>query len=224
MKLITFQTSDALKKLIKDGYLEFNEEYVDLKKSGYAYEWVLENMNEKIPNIHNVKYPLWAWVKFKNGICPPKHKGNPVEGFDVKITFNKNKNEVFTTDFRRYSFILNNLYIPDSKKDKELFDNELKNKNITKEELKAFVRRDKFKTFRKDNVFLEMCNKIKKSFDKAITNDSDVLQGCVWKINLEEVEKIEILRDKNYIYGSFNYLRTSGKRFDWEEDYYTKLK
>ena len=224
MKLITFQTSEALKNLIKNGYLECDEEYIDFKKSGYTYEWVLEKMNEKIPNVYNIKYPLWAWVKFKNGICPPKHKGNSIDGFDVKITFNKNKNEVLVTDFRRYSFILNNLYIPDSKKDKELFDNELKNKNITKEELKAFVRRDKFKTFRKDKSFLEMCEKIKKSFDKSITNDSDVLQGCVWRINLEDVEKIEILRDKNYIYGSFNYLRNNGKRFDWQEDFYINLK
>lgn len=223
MKLVTFQTMDALKELITKGYLECKEEYIDLKKSGYTYDWIQKKMNDKISNINNVKYPLWAWIKFKNGTFPPKHKGNKVNGFDVKITFNKPEDEVFVTDYRKFSFILNNMYIPDSKKDKEFFDNILKSKNITIEELKAFVRKDKFKNHRQDEAFLEICKKIEESFDKCITNNSDVLQGCIWRLNLEDVEKIEILRDANYTYGSFNYLRRSGKRFNWQEDLYKNL-
>ena len=46
----------------------------------------------------------------------------------------------------------------------------------------------------------------------------------MWRINLDEVEKIEILNDNNYRYGSFNYVRSNGKRFDWREDFYKKLK
>ena len=52
----------------------------------------------------NAKYPIWCWVKCYNNICPPKHRGKPVEGFDVKISFTKSKEDVFITDFRRYSF------------------------------------------------------------------------------------------------------------------------
>jgi hypothetical protein len=224
MKLVTFQTMYALKELLNKEYLECKEEYVDLKKSEHTYNWVLGKMNEKIQNNYKTKYPLWAWIKFKNGICPPKHKGNRVKGFDVKITFNKPENEVFVMDYRKFSFLLNNIYIPDSKNDKELFDKELKNKNITLEELKAFIISDKFKLQKEDEGFLEVCKKIEKSFEKCITKDSDVLQGCIWRLNLEDVEKIEILRDTNYIYGSFNYLRSNGKRFDWQEDFYKSLK
>lgn len=223
MKLVTFQTMDALKELINNGYLECKEQYIDLKKAGPTYIWVLEKMNKMIPNDKS-KYPIWCWVKFKNGICPPKHKGEPVKGFDVKITFNKQKKDVFITDFRRYSFLLNNTYIPDTLKDKELFDKTLEEKNITKDDLKAYVRPDKFDHHREDKDFLDICQKIRQSFDKCITTDSDVLQGCVWRINLDEVEKIEILNDNNYRYGSFNYVRSNGKRFNWREDFYKKLK
>lgn len=140
-------------------------------------------MSERVSNESNVKYPLWCWVKFKQGICPPKHRGEPVSGFDVKITFRKPEKDVFVTDFRRYSFLLNNLYIPNNKKDKENFDKKLSKYHVTKEDLKAFVRLDKFKTHRTDKEFLDICSEIRKSFNKCITKDSDVLQGCIWRTN-----------------------------------------
>ena len=65
---------------------------------------------------------------------------------------------------------------------------------------------------------------IKESFDRCITKDSDILQGCVWRINKSEIEKIEILKDDGYTYGSLNYIRSNGERIDWQEDYYRLLK
>lgn len=73
MRLVTFQTIDAFKELINKGYLECNEKFINLEKAGPTYLWGLEKMNKNIPNENNVKYPLWCWVKFKSGICPPKH-------------------------------------------------------------------------------------------------------------------------------------------------------
>lgn len=181
-------------------------------------------MNHKINNPNNTKYPLWCWVKCYNRTCPPKKKGKRVEGFDVKITFNKEEKDVFITDFRRFSFLLNNLYIPNNKKEKELFERKLKKYNITTEELKAYVRKDKYKECRTDSNFIKICKEIEKTFDRCITKDSDVLQGCVWRINLSEIEKIEILKDDGYIYGSLNYIRNNGKRIDWQKDYYKLLK
>jgi len=69
---------------------------------------------------------------------------------------------------------------------------------------------------------LSICDKIRESFDKCITIDSDVLQGCVWEISIEEIESIEILNDKTYRYGSLNYIRSNGKRRNWREDFYEK--
>lgn len=223
MKLVSFQSMEAFKELIDKGYLEADERYIDINKMGSTYEWVVEKMNEYVPNEYKAKFPLWCWVRFKKGICPPKHKGEPVKGFDVKITFEKAKEDIFITDFRRYSFVLNNIYIPDDKQDKELFERELERHGITTEELKAHVRTDKYPVKRTDKAFLDMCEKIRNSFDKCICEESDVLQGCVWRINLEEVSEIEILHNSGYRYGSFNYVRKNGKRFDWIKDFYDLL-
>ena len=69
-----------------------------------------------------------------------------------------------------------------------------------------------------------MCDENQKSFYRCITEDSDVLQGCVWKIGKSEIESIEILPKDDNVYGSLNYVRENGKRFDWVEDYYTRIR
>lgn len=223
MKLVSFQSMEALKDLVGKGYLEADETRIDRKRMGPTYDWVVEKMSERIGNAHGATYPLWCWVRFKNGLCPPKHKGPPVPGFDVKITFNKPREEVFVTDFRRYSFVLNNLYIPDSRLDQAAFDQELRVHDITPDELRAVVRRDQFASHRTDEAFMRICREIRDSFDKCISDESDVLQGCVWRIGLDEVEKIELLTDPDCTYGSFNYVRRDGRRFNWIEDYYRTL-
>lgn len=223
MKLVTFQSLDAAKDLFKKGYLECDKTKINLDKVGITYEWVIEKMNKTVQNEYSTSYPLWCWVKCYNGICPAKRRGEKIEGFDIKITFNKKEKDVFITDFRRYSFLLNNMYIPDSIKDKLTFDERLEKYNITKDDLKAFVRHDKYKEHRKDKEYLKICEDIRKSFDKCITKDSDVLQGCVWRINLDEIEKIEILNNDGYKYGAINYIRSNGKRIDWIKDFYKSL-
>ena len=224
MKLITFQTIEAVRDLFIKGYLECDEKKINVEKVGTTYEWVVDSMNKKIKNPYNTKYPLWCWVKCYNGICPPKKKGEKVKGFDVKITFNKKENDVFITDFIRYSFLLNNTYIPNTLKEKEKFDEELKKLSITQEELKAYVRQDKYSGHRTDKEYINICNKIHNTFDRCITKESDILQGCVWRIYIDEIEKIEILKDDGYKYGSLNYIRSNGKRIDWQKVYYKSLK
>lgn len=225
MKLVTFQSFEALKSLIKNGYLICDDKYIDKKKADPIYNWVLEKMNKQVDNNTKAQYPIWCWVKCYNGICPPKRKGKKVDKFDVKITFNKNKKDVFITDFRRYSFLLNNVYIPKSIEDRNKFNNELLKNNITMEDLKAYVRHDKYESHRNDKAFLDICKEIRKSFDRCITEDSDVLQGCVWDIKLEDVDKIEILNQKDdYAYGTINYIRANGKRINWIKDFYKQLK
>lgn len=224
MKLVTFQSMDALKDLIDKGYLECDESKINIEKIDHIYSWVLEKMNKLLKNPLNTKYPIWCWIKCYNNIHPPKHKGEPVDGFDVKITFHKPKEEVFITDFRRYSFLLNNSYIPTSLKDKENFDKKLKKYNITLEELQAYVRKDKYNKHRTDKEYLQICEEIRSSFERCITEDSDVLQGCIWRIYMNEIEKIELLNDKEYRYGSLNYIRKNGKRINWQNDFYRKLK
>lgn len=201
MKLVTFQSFDALKYLINNGELICDKKYFDEKKYGIAYNFIVNKMNSSILNNTKARYPIWCFVKCYNGICPPRHKGKRIDGYDVKITFEKNSNEVFVTDFRRYSFVLNNKYIPKSINDKNIFTDELKKHG-----------NDKY-----------INNKIVNSFDRCITMDSDILQGCVWNIKLSEVCSIEILKNDGYVYGSLNYVRSNGKRINWIEDYYKRI-
>ena len=224
MKLITFQSFDAVKSLFEKGYLECDETKINVNKVGKTYSWVIQKMNKLVENKFNTSYPIWCWVKCYNGICPPRRKGNKIIGYDVKITFNKEEKDVFISDFRRYSFLLNNMYIPDNLQDKLSFDSKLKKHNISINDLKAYVRIDKYKEHRSDEAFLNICDEIKESFDKCITKNSDILQGCVWRINIDEIENIEIIPDNGYSYGSINYVRSNGSRFNWIEDFYRILK
>ena len=224
MKLVTFQSLDAVIDLLKKGYLECDKDKLNVEKYGHIYSYIVKKMNERIDNPNNTAFPLWCWVKCYNGICPAKKKGKKAEDINVKITFQKNENDVFITDYRRYSFLLSNTYIPNSIKEKNIFEEKLKKYSITKDELKAYVRKDKYKECRMDKDFIQICDEIENTFERCITKDSDVLQGCVWRINIDEVEKIEILKDDGYIYGTLNYIRSNGKRFNWQKDYYKKLK
>ena len=199
--------------MIDNGELICDSKYVNEDKMGDPYNWVVSKMNKKVKNETTAKYPLWCWVKCYNSISPPKHKGIRVDGFDVKITFNKDVRDVFVTDYRRYSFILNNKFIPSNKEEKEMFDKKLKDLNINLNDIN------------KDNLKIkDIYSDIYSSFDRCITTDSDILQGCVWSIKLKEVEKIEILKDDGYVYGSLNYIRKNGKRMDWVKDFYKFLK
>ena len=211
MKLVTFQSMDALKSLIRDGELICNPKYID-KSYLDKYDWVVSKMNKKVNNPANIQYPLWCWVRCYNGICPPKHKGQKVTGFDVKITFKKEKKDVFITDYRMYSFLLNNIYIPSNLKEKKIFDDKLKQLNLNVKDLKD-AKLD-------DSISKTIIN----SFDKCITDKGNILQGCVWNIKLSEVEKIELLSDDGCTYGSLNYVRSNGERIDWQKEYYKMLK
>ena len=82
MKLVTFQSIDAIKDLFSKGYLECKESKLDLKKNGYAYSWIVEKMNNYVSNEHNVLYPIWCWVKCYNSIAPAKRKGDKVVNYD----------------------------------------------------------------------------------------------------------------------------------------------
>lgn len=204
MKLKTFQSLEALKYLINHGYLICDETYINQEKYGYAYNFITTNMAKKINREANIKYPIWCWVKCYNGICPNKHKGQRVEGFDVKITFEKDEHEVFITDYRRYSFVLNNLYLPESLNDKKQFEREQKKAQATNDKL----------------LGQKLISKIKKSHLRCIITDSNILQGTIWKLNLSDVIKIELLPHDGYVYGSLNYPLKNGNRISWPQQFY----
>lgn len=152
-------------------------------------------MEERIGIAHASNFPIWCWVKCGRSTCPPRHKGAPAKGFEVKITFHKPESEILITDFRRYSFVMNNLYMPDSMADKARFDTA----NLAADERQR-----------------QICA----SLVRCITGSSDVLQGCAWDVKLTEVERVEMLPNDGYCYGSLNDARADGTRRDWQREFY----
>ncbi len=216
MELITFQPESALKELVERRYLECNSQYVDTERYGRVYDWIVSHMRRQIEKPTGVQYPLWCWVKFKNSICPPRHRGQTISQSDsepkIRITFTKPPENVFITDYRRYSFLLNYRYIPESLNDQLQFEEKLGQHGLEKNA--------DWPSYRNCP---EICREIEKSFERCITSESDVLQGCVWRIYLSEVREIKFLRDPEYQYGTFNYLRKNGRRFNWIRDFYKRL-
>ena len=48
MKLVTFQSFDAVRDLFNKGYLECDNRKINLFKAGPTYQWIVNQMNEKI--------------------------------------------------------------------------------------------------------------------------------------------------------------------------------
>lgn len=216
MRLVTFQS------LIDKGYLECDKSYINIQKYEIVYDWVKKKMEER--KLIKNKYPIWCWVKYNNFNCPPKHKGKKIKGFDVKITFKKNKSDIFITDYIKYSFLLKYNYIPLTLGEKENFEKILKEKNITEQNLINYVKRKEDDFDCSDKNFIEVLKVIENSFERCICEDGNILQACVSRINLNEIEKVEFLFDNNIIHGSINYIHSDGNRINWQKKYYMNLK
>lgn len=219
MKLVTFQTEDTLKVLQKDGILTANSDYIDLQKYGVPYDWIVSEMKKRniLPE-YAEQYPLWAWAKCGSSIGPKKKKNiNQTTQKLVKIVFEKPDNEVLLSDYMAYSFILNGQIVPKSKKEYSDFLKRMENLGISLEDLKNSVRHQKTKL----NIPI---NEIKKSWGRIFDLKSHIYQACVWNIKAEDVRKVELLDDPNYLYGFMNAKRKDGSRPDWKKKYLKFLK
>lgn len=200
MKLVTIQTKSAYNALIKKGYLIADSKCINKAKYGVPYGFIVDNMSN-INNKYNAEYPLWAWVQYGGFLSPPKNK---LLGFFpndddeiVRITFEKEDKYVLVTDYIKYHFLLTNEYLPKSLQDKEIFDKLMQTKKVAKEDLLAYVRRDKYKEFRQDKDFEHINKKIKSSYKDIFNVTTGLAQGTVWDISLADVKKVEIIKRQN---------------------------
>ena len=197
MKLVTIQTMSAYNELKNNGYLITDSKYVNQLKYGVPYNFVINNM-KNIENRYNAEYPLWAWVKYGRCTMPPKHKmlGFFAENDNevVRITFNKPNSEVLVNDFVKYSFLLTNEYLPKTYNDYLTFDKYINSKNVSKNDLLAVVRKDKFNKVRSDNDFVEVNNKIQNSYCDIFNLETNYLQATVWDIKLSDIVKVEFIK------------------------------
>ena len=214
MKLVTFQSQDFVENLIHNKYIVCDDAKAS-KKIQRAYDWISSKLSVYYSSDKESTYPIWCWVKCHNSICPPRVKGTPVPGFDFKITFNKDIPDILVIDYARWSFVLNNQYIPKTKQDYVDFQKNLEMWGVTTEELRAYHRRDKYPTHRTDDIYRRACSAVHASFDRCLSTFGGIQQGVFWKLYLTDVVSIEPLIDSNYRYGSLNYIRANGNRINW---------
>lgn len=214
MKLVTFQTKEALSVLQKTGILIADTSYLDMKKSTVPYNWIVHEMNKKKIHPESIEqYPIWAWAKCGAFNAPRKRKNyfGTQQKKLIKITFEKPDNEVLLSDYMAYSFILNGHIIPQTKEEYRKF---LQKMSDSLPALKGFVRQDE-----SGKTVAELFPKIKKTWPRMFRLKSNVWQACVWNIKKSEVIKIEVLNDPKYLFGSMNPKRKDGTRPDWKKEY-----
>ena len=200
MKLVTVQTLSAYNSLLKNGYLITDSKYINTDKYGVPYNFITSKMKH-IENPYNAEYPLWAWVKYGKINSPRKNKllgfFAKDEDFIVKITFKKRDVDVLVNDYIKYHFLLTNEYLPKDFKDQQKFNDLMKNKKVSKQDLLAYVRRDKFDKYRTDKNFEYINKKIQKSYDRIFCNLGQYRQGTVWCIEKEDIVNIEFIHKKD---------------------------
>ena len=215
MKLVTFQTKNALAVLQKTGILQADVDHINLKKYAVPYGYIVAYMKKKIPPARNEKYPLWVWVKCGSSSAPRKVKNYAGKKQDlVKITFEKPDKEVLLSDYMAYSFILSGHIVPKTKKEYEKFLKMIEKGGISVADLKGVVRQEKV-----SRKVKELFPKIEKTWNRIFVLRSNVYQGCVWNIKMSEVKKIEVINDPNHIYGTMNAKQLDGTRPDWKKQY-----
>jgi hypothetical protein len=200
MKLVTIQTKKAYENFLKEGFLTADSQYINKLKYGVPYQYIVDNM-QHIENPHDAEFPLWAWVKYGGFVSPPKNKllGFFAKDEDeiVRITFEKLDKDVLVSDYIKYHFLLTNEYLPGDLNDFQTVEKKIQDAGISKEDLLAYVRRDKFETYRKDKKFEEINQVIQKSYEKIFSDLGDFRQGTVWSIEKSEVKKVEIICRKD---------------------------
>jgi hypothetical protein len=218
MKLITFQTLKAYNKLQKDCYLIVEPKYVNIKKYGVPYNWIVNKMKH-INNPYNAIYPIWSWYSYGKIAHPRKNTLLPFFGEDdviVKITFTKDNKDVLLTDFIKYSFMLTNQYLPKSKEDHLNFNRLMQKYNISNEDLLKYVRQDKYDSYRNDDEFQQINNMISKSYDDILNVESNIIQGTVWDIKKEDIISVEFINKED--------CKKRKNVIDYRKNYINKLK
>jgi len=138
INLYSIQTDTAYNELIRNGVLRGTKDRVDEDFLG-SYNWLILQMKKRLSNCHNMKYPVWAWAKRpdlrSSCLLEKGTKG-------VLITLSLDPNRVLFSDFMHWHHVLNNFYLPSSRKDEARFDRLLKKFNQRSNSLSEELRNE----------------------------------------------------------------------------------
>ena len=190
MRLVTYQSKEAVKRLLKEGYLimekdkrdfthihRFDDHDYSAHSFTYAYNYIIDRMNKLLPPKEdpNCYYPLWAWYRVNGRRKPTKFLDNMHKG-NVRIIFEIDDNKVLLSDFDMFSYILSGgLYF---KKNPESFE----------EEMDIFLPNDS-DYFDNLDQMLEINHKEDGPY--YMSNRHNTIQATFWKLNLKDVVEIK---------------------------------
>lgn len=184
MKLVTYQSKEALERIKKEGYLIMEEDkypYTQIKRFEnpygsnfpFAYNFIIDRMNKRLvkPDEHCF-YPLWAWYKVNGRYNPSKHMDRIHHGL-YRITFNIDEKDVLLSDFDMFCYILSGgLYF----------------KKPGEEELDVIHIKDD--TFFYDNLDQMFEINKKKDDEYSFSCRRTTIQATFWKLNKKDIIEI----------------------------------
>lgn len=197
IKLWSLISSEAYEELLNKKVLICNDEKLVDQDLIDSYKWLIIEMNNRIINPDNIKYPLWAWYQAhnKNKKKPDmryKEYYNSLDPNDIyRIEFIVDRSKVLLSDFNLWHYILNQMIICDTILEEDNIE------NIYPDFYKIHYN-DKPKEIRKiiSDTWIKIFN-LEYSKNHYHNYQADqVIQGCVWNIHLDQVTKIDKFKNR----------------------------
>lgn len=177
MKLYSLQPKKVIDEINKKGYF-----ICDNKKSEYliddpgqkfnnAYNWLIDQMNKKIENPENIKFPVWAWYKIDGKNELPNFNESLLNYSDnYLIEIEIPDNEVVLSDYNHWHMPLNDIFANMEENDEKW------------EEINEWY----------DNLPYEERTKIKYDSWNVVFNveNAKYVQATFWKLNKENIVNI----------------------------------
>ena len=129
MRLVTYQTVEAVEHLLKTGSLfidkdslEFTSPYLFKENERFKvlYDYICKNMQDLAGKSDEIIYPLWGWYTVNGRRNIPKTNDHFYKGM-YRLEIEIDRKDVLLTDFDKYCYLLNSSYLPKDEKEKEWY-------------------------------------------------------------------------------------------------------
>jgi hypothetical protein len=171
--LYTVRNQKEIDLLFKNNVLKPNNKHIKKFHQDWpffldSYRWINKKCKESLTN-YNQEFPLWAWVKRPNANSVKcEYNGEPFYIIKFKIS----KDNCLISDFERWHFVLNDIYLP-------------KNLNTISNYMNHA-------SFFSKNGSLKDQEKVLKSWDRVFQLDSNKLQqACFAFLSLNDILEIK---------------------------------
>ena len=132
LRLVTYQSKEAVAILKRDGVLRLREADQEKTSLGefhnegfpYAYRFMLWAMRKRLPapKYEDTYYPIWAWHTIE-GKTPPTPHLDEIHKGKIRLTIEIEESRALLSDFDMFCFLLSGgLYFNTSRKEKKKYE------------------------------------------------------------------------------------------------------